>query len=56
MEARVLAAENSCLVTKGRCVGAAPSETPVTSVSSPGEAPMLSATYTSWNGSEKIIR
>lgn len=56
MEARVLAAENSCLVTKGRCVGAALSETPVTSVSSPGEAPMLSATYTSWNVSEKIIR
>ena len=56
MEARVLAAENSCLVTNGRCVVAALSETPVTSVSFPGEAPMLSATYTSWNVSEKIIR
>jgi hypothetical protein len=32
---------------RGRYVGAALSETPVTSMNSPGEAPMLPETYTS---------
>jgi hypothetical protein len=41
---------------RGRYVGAALSETPVTSMNSPGEAPMLPETYTSYTISEKIFR
>jgi hypothetical protein len=40
----------------GRYFGATLSETPVASMNSPGEAPMLSETYTSWKISEKNFR